>query len=358
MANLLEKVIYQSEGMQQLEQELAAFIDAPAPLLFWGEAGSGMGFYARAIHEASGRTGKFVKISGFSLDEDSVKQQFLGVEQTPGWLEKAHHGTLFLKRISEVPPAVQQFLLQLLGNQSVDGRLEFARKGSTEPLEVNVRLIFSMTYDLGRAVQDRLVSRDLIEALKSRGKMIHVPPLRERREDIIEIAQNFFEPFNQAYHQSISAIDADAQTLLTNYHWFGNIGELKRVIENIFAQYPGLTTITAGHIPDHVKNPELTGDKYSFQLKDGVKFVGKIVSATLHIQTESKKLNLAPEDLIEIVRVEEAKFTPPRFKHFVFKLKDGSQLTGKILSPKITVETSFDPHYEVITQDLYAVFLS
>ena len=359
MANLLEKVIYHSESMQQVQRELKSFIDSTAPLLFWGETGSGMGFYARAIHEeASARTGKFLRISGFSLDEDTVKQQFLGVDETPGWLEKAQDGTIFLKRISEVSPAIQQFLVQLLGNQSVDGRIEFSPRGRTEHLEVNVRFIYSMAYDLTGALQDDLLSREFVDEIKKRGKIIHIPPLRERREDIVSIAENFFEQFNQAYDQHISAIDEEAQTILTNHNWLGNIGELKRVIEWIFAQYPGVATITAEQIPDHVKNPEISSDKYSFKLKDDAKFVGWIVSPSVIIQTESKKLTLRTEELLEIVRVEEVKFTPPKFKHFVFKLKDGSQIIGKILTPKMTVETSFDPHYEINTQDLYSVLLA
>jgi DNA-binding NtrC family response regulator len=358
MVNLLEKVIYNSEIMQQRRKELGPFIESSAPILFWGESGSGMGFYARAIHEASARTGKFLRISGFSLDEDTVKQQFLGIDDEPGWLEKANAGTIFLKRFSEVSSVIQQFLVQLIGNQSVDGRIEFSRRGRTDSLEVNVRFIYSMAYDLTRAMQDNLLSREFVEEIKKRGKIIHLPPLRERKEDIIRIAQNFFEQFNQAYDQHISSIDEEAQTILTNHNWLGNIGELKRVIEWIFAQYPGITTITAEHIPDHLKNPEVTGDKYSFRLKDDVKFVGRILSSALTIQTESKKLTLKTEELLEIVRVENGKFTPPKFKHFVFKLKDGSQIIGKILTPKMTVETSFDPDYEINTQDLYSVFLS
>jgi len=84
MENLLEKMIYKSEAMQQVHSEVGPFIESAAPILLWGETGSGMGFYAKAIHEASGRTGKFLTIPGFALDADSVKQQFLGISNHPG----------------------------------------------------------------------------------------------------------------------------------------------------------------------------------------------------------------------------------------------------------------------------------
>lgn len=359
MANLLDKVIYNSEIMQQIRKDLGPFIDSAASILFWGETKSGMGFFARAIHEHSRRTGEFLVIPGFSLDEDTVKQQFLGIGKRPGWLEDAHNGTIFLKRISEASPAVQQLLLQLIGTQSADGRIQFSRKGTTESLEFNVRFTYSMTHDFNMAVQDELLRRDFAEEIKKRGKIVHLPPLRERKEDIISIAENFFEELNPKYNQHISSIDKEARNILTNYIWPGNIDELKRVIEGIFCQHSDITTITAEHIPEHIKKPEITRDQHSFKLKDDVKFVGKILlPPELRVQTDSKIVKLRHEDLVEIIRVENTKFAPPKFKHFVFKLKDGSQITGKFLDPKMIVWTSFDPEYEIITQDIYSVFLS
>jgi DNA-binding NtrC family response regulator len=358
MAILLDKVIHHSAPMQQIRQELAPFIDSAISILFWGDPGSGMGFYARAIHEVSSRKGKFLKIPGFSVDEDTVEQQFLGIEDQPGWLEEADQGTIFLTRVSEASPAVQQFVLQLIKNQSGEGYIQFSRKSRTEQLEVNVRFIYSMAYDFDAAIQDGVLRRDLANAIKKRGKIIHHPSLRDRKEDIIGIAENFFEQFNQDYHQNISAIDENAQTILTNYIWPGNIDELKRVIEGIFAQHPGITTITAEHIPDYVKNLRLTGDKYSFKLKDDVKFTGVIRSTSLKIQTDARKLILNTDDVAEIIRVEDTNFAPPKFKHFVFKLKNGSQITGTILDKTMTIETPFDRHFQINLQDLYSVFLS
>ena len=89
MGNLLEQIVYHSEAMQQVRRELGPYIESATPILFWGETGSGMGFYAKAIHETSAREGEFIQIPGFSLDKDTVKQQFLGLEEKSGWLEEA-----------------------------------------------------------------------------------------------------------------------------------------------------------------------------------------------------------------------------------------------------------------------------
>lgn len=358
MANLLEQVVYQSKAMQQVRAEVGPYIESATPILFWGETGSGMGFYAKAIHEVSGRTGKFIQIPGFSLDKDSVKQQFLGLEEKSGWLEEADGGTIFLKRISETPLAVQQTLLHLIGSQSVDGRLQFSRKGTTETLEVNVRFLYSMAHNFNIALQDDLLRRDFVDELKKRGRIIHLPPLRERKEDIVTLAENFLLLFNEKYQQHMSVIDRNAAEILQNYVWPGNINELKQVIEQIFSQYPGLTTINAEHLPERITHPEIRGDHYSFKLKSDVKFMGRIISPLLKIESENQKLTLNTGDLTEVVRVEDPKFTPPKFKHYIFRLKDGGQITGKILDKKLRVETSFEPNYQVVAQDIYSIYLA
>ncbi len=358
MEDFLNKMVHSSAAMQPVRKDLVPFIESAKSILFWGETGSGMGFLVKTIHEDSQRPGKLLTIPGFSLDDEAIKQQFLGMNDQQGWLEEADKGTIFLKRISEAPSAVQQFFSHLVGNQSVDGRLKFSRKGSTETLEVNVRFLFSMAHDFNLALQDGLLRRDFVDEIKKRGKIIHIPPLRQRKEDIVHIAENLFGPLNQKYNQNISEIDTSAQNVLTHYIWPGNIDELKRVVEEIFSHYQGISTITEEHLPEDVRNPEITGDKYSFKLKDDAKFLGKIASLSLKIESEHKKLLLNTGDLVEIIRVEDDHFSPPKFKHYVFRLKDGSQITGKILDKKMKIDTSFDQDYQINPQDIHSVYLA
>lgn len=358
MADFLTKDVSKSAAMRELREKIVPFIDSAKSILFWGETGSGMGYHAQEIHEASPREGKFLRISCFSLDEDVVKQQFFGVDEEPGWLEEANNGTIFLKRVSEASSGVQLILLQLLGNQSVDGRIQFSRKGRTENLEVNVRFMFSMAQDFNVAIQDNLLRRDLVDELKRRGIIARIPPLRERKEDIVTIARQFFDLLNQKYNQHIAAIDESAQTFLMNYLWPGNVDELKRVIDEVFSHYSGIAMISENHLPEYVKEKAITGEQYSFKMKDDAKFLGKILSTALKIESENKTLRLDTRELLEIVRVEDTNFTPVKFKHFLFKLKDGSQITGKILDKKMGVKTSFDPSYQINPQELRSLILT
>jgi DNA-binding NtrC family response regulator len=353
----LEKVVYTSQVMQELQQELKPVVDTAASLLFWGETGCGMGFLARMIHKSSSRTGAFLRIPGFTLDEDTVVQQLIGVDDQPGWLEEADKGTIFLKRISEASPEVQNILISVIGNQSVDGRLQFSRKGRSETREVNVRFIYSMAHDFKTALQDNLLRRNLVEMIEARGKILRLPPLRERKKDLLAIVRNFLQEFNRKYSRDIFDVDKAALALLTNYIWPGNIDELKRVIDNIFTQHPEITTITTQHIPEHIRTTQITGTEYSFKLKNDVKFKGQILSHFLRIQTDTKRLKLNTHDIAEIVRVEDTTFKPPKFKHFLFRFKDGNQITGTMTDKTLRVATSFDADYQITLQDVKSIYL-
>jgi len=356
MSSLLDKVIYNSAAMQQMHKGIDPWIKTASPILFWGEAGAGMGFYAGAIHEAS-RAGKLLRKPCFELDEKSVQEQLLGVNDQRGWLEECDHGTIFFKRVTKASPVIQKTLLHLLEIQSVDGRLECCRKGTTRAVYVNVRFIFSMAEDYDAAIREGLLLRDFADILKKRGKIVQLPPLRQRKEDIVEIAKNLLEELDQKYHRKVSYIAPQAQKLLTKYHWPGNIDELKRTLNAIFVEYPDMTAIAADNIPEQIVGTKSTGDKFSFTLEDEEKLMGKILSKSLLInkKKDNTKFRINTDTIVEIMRVEDTSFTPPRFKHFVLKLKDGDQLAGEILDKTIAVGTNFNPNYQINPRSLYEV---
>jgi DNA-binding NtrC family response regulator len=356
MAGILDSTTYNSAAMQQLCRDLGPFVHSAAPIFFWGETGTGMGFFAKALHNAS-RTGKFLTIPCFSLDEDTIQQQFLGANDQSGWLEEAHNGTIFLKRVAEAPLTVQQTFLRLIDTQTGDGMIKFSRKGGTESLQVNVRFIYSTAKDLNVAMQDGLLRRDLIDEIKKLGKTIHLPPLRDRKEDIADIIESLIKELNEQHHQ-VSSIDKQALDLLTRYNWPGNVRELSRVLSSIFSQYSGITKILVQHLPEYIGKPGTIGDEYFFTLKDNERFKGKFVSRSLHIQRDNSKFQIKTENLAEIVRVDDTSFAPPKLKHFEIKLEDGSQLAGMILDKTIMVATSFDKSHQINVQDLYAVVIS
>jgi len=359
MEKILNNVMFKSEAMQQILREIGPYIESAASILLYGESGSGMGFLAQAIHHASGRPGRFLSIPGFALEKETIKHQFLGVGDRPGWLEEADKGTIFVKRLSEMSLDVQEQLVSILGNRSVDGRLQFPRIGNTEKVEVNNRFIFSMTHDFNIAIQDELTHRRLFEEMQRRGgKIIRVPALRERKNDILEITNHLIASFAKQYGASATGLSESAKNVLLNYSWPGNIEELKQVLETILSKERAITTISHEHLPDSIIHPEVRGENnYRLKLKDDAKFAATIISASLNLQTELKKLRLDTKEIQEIRRVEDSSFAPPKFKYFIVRMKDGSQISGKILDKKLLLQTSFDPSYEIDPQNIVSLYV-
>ena len=124
------------------------------------------------------------------------------------------------------------------------------------------------------------------------------------------------------------------------------------------AHIRSITEISAEHLPEHIGKPGSLGDEYFFTLKNNERFKGKFVSRSLHIQRDKSEFQIKTENLVEIARVDDTSFAPPKLKHFEIKLEDGSQLAGRILDKTIMVETSFDKSHQINVQDLYAVVIS
>lgn len=359
MTNLVDKVTYDSAAMKQVYKDLLPFVQSASPIFFWGETGSGMGFYARAVHEASRKEGNLLRKPCFELDEKTLQEQLFGINEQKGWLEEFNNGTIFFKRITKASPAIQKTLLHLLEIQSVDGRIEFSRKGKTETLEVNVRFVFSMAHDFAEAIQDQLLSRSFDDFFRKRGKIIHLFPLRERKEDIVIFAEHLLKKLSQDNKQPKPFLDESAKQLLTNYRWPGNFHELKEVLSNILSQHPGITKISPDHIPEYIVHSEITGEQYSFKLKNGERVTGTVRSHFLRIQKKDKnKIQVNMGDVVEIYREVDAVFAPPKFKHFSIKLKDGNRIIAdKILDKSITIKTSFEDSYQIDVEKLDSVLL-
>ena len=351
---LLKELGCQSAGIQAICQDLASCIKTGSPILFWGEAGIGMGFSARAIHEAS-RAGKLLRKPCFELDGAAFQEQLFGVPEHAGWLEEYHQGTIFFKHITETSAAVQQILRKIIGNQSVDGRIGFARKGTTEERSVNVRFIFSMVKAYDLAVQEGSLVRELAEMIRRRGKIIHLPPLRQRKEDILGIAHNLIEEMNAKYAQRVTAIDQLAQNALIQYNWPENVDEMKRVFEGIFSQHPGIKKITPEHLPKDILDVREISFDYSFTLKNKERFSGALLADTLAVQSTAKDqsiFHIKTEDLIEIIRVDDPEFVTSKLRHFVFKLRNGDQIIGNFAEKTIAVKTAYAPSRQLDVLDL------
>jgi DNA-binding NtrC family response regulator len=204
-------------------------------VLIEGESGVGKEMIARLIHRYSNRANKpFMDINCASLPETLLESELFGYErgaftdakgQKQGLLELANRGSLFLDEIGEMSLTIQVKLLRVLE------RMEFRRLGGTQDITVSVRVISATNRDLQKEVDEGRFRADLFYRLKV--VPLYVPPLRERREDLLKFANYFINMFNAKFSKNFTDIADEARQLLLTYQWPGNIRELKNVIERV-----------------------------------------------------------------------------------------------------------------------------
>jgi len=222
-------------------QEVLAIVERVAPtnstVLLGGESGVGKDLIARAIHEKSRRaSGPFVKINSTAIPENLLESELFGYEKgaftgattsKPGKFELADKGTLFLDEIGDVPPATQVKLLRVLQER------EFERLGGTRTVKVDVRLIAATNRDLRAALEEGTFREDLYYRLNV--VPIDIPPLREHKEDIPDLANLFLKKFCGDAEKEAVTISPEAVNLLLSHHWPGNVRELQNIIERACA---------------------------------------------------------------------------------------------------------------------------
>jgi transcriptional regulator with GAF, ATPase, and Fis domain len=246
-------IIGSSAIVQRLLQLVQKVSASQSAVLIRGESGTGKELFARALHEKSPRAGKaFVKVHCAALSPGlleselfgHVKGAFTGAHRDKiGRFELADGGTLFLDEIGDISLEVQTKLLRVLQEMT------FERVGSSEPVQVDVRLIAATHQDLEQLMVEGRFREDLYYRLNVIS--IAVPALRERREDIAELALHFLRPHGQRCGKNVTQIDDDALALLKAYSWPGNIRQLENVIERAVVVVEGLT-ITSAELPSEL----------------------------------------------------------------------------------------------------------
>src|SRR5437899_9945048 len=226
-------MIGSSPQVQQLMHLVRRVAVSPSAVLLRGESGTGKELLARALHEHSPRAGKaFVKVHCAALSPGlleselfgHVKGAFTGAhEDKIGRFELADGGTLFLDEIGDITLEVQIKLLRVLQEMT------FERVGSSEPLQVDVRVIAATHQNLERFIKEGRFREDLYYRINVISVL--VPPLRERREDIAELALHFLKVHGDRSGKTMLQIDDDALGILKAYSWPGNIRQLENVIE-------------------------------------------------------------------------------------------------------------------------------
>ncbi len=228
------EMIGQSAAMRSIYRTLAKVAPADCTVLLRGETGTGKELTARAIHRNSPRAGKpLVAINCATLSETLLESDLFGhergaftgaVSQKRGKFEVADGGTIFLDEVGELPLSLQAKLLRVLQER------QFERVGGTRSISVDVRLIAATNRDLRSAVEAGTFRSDLFYRLNV--VCLTLPPLRERPEDIPELAESFVQMCAQRLHRPPRGVDPQALACLTRYSWPGNVRELQNAIEH------------------------------------------------------------------------------------------------------------------------------
>src|ERR671931_1725234 len=222
-----------SVRMQQVRMTIEQVADTAATVLIRGESGTGKEVVARMIYSNSSRYDKpFVKVNCAAIPYELLESELCGYEpaafpganrQKPGKFDQAHGGTIFLDEISEMHPALQAKLLHVLQ----DG--EFARLGGKRDIAVDVRVLAATNKPLERAVEEGLFREDLFYRLNV--VTIHIPPLRERREEIPVFLEFFLRKYSEYYGKQPAAFSDYAVARMMEYAWPGNIRELENLVK-------------------------------------------------------------------------------------------------------------------------------
>jgi two-component system nitrogen regulation response regulator GlnG len=225
-------IVGSSAAMQEIYKTIGRIAKTDATVLIQGESGTGKELIAKVLHYHSNRwSGPFVAINCAAIPRDLLESELFGHERgaftganerRPGKFELAQEGTLLLDEIGDMPLELQAKLLRVLQEKEV------VRLGGRENVRVDCRIIASTNQPLERAVKQQRFREDLFFRLKV--VPIHVPPLRERREDIPELIDFFLDKINREMGTSIAALSTEARDLLTRHNWPGNVRELENTL--------------------------------------------------------------------------------------------------------------------------------
>jgi Nif-specific regulatory protein len=257
--------------MKGVYEQISQVARTNTTVLIRGESGTGKELIAHAIHYHSPRARKpFVKVSCGALPDTLIESELFGYEKgaftgaegrKKGRFDLADGGTLFLDEIGDVNLATQVKLLRVLQER------EFERLGGTESIKANVRLIAATNQDLEDAIQGGTFRADLHYRLNV--FTIFVPPLRERRTDIMLLGEHFLEKYSSEHGKQIKRISTPAIDMLMSYHWPGNVRELENTIERSVLVCDG-NVIHGHHLPPTLQTAEATGTVNNLPLAEAV----------------------------------------------------------------------------------------
>lgn len=249
-------VIGDSAAMRRVMELVRTAAPSRINILLTGESGTGKEVIARAVHDASGRTGLFVPVHCAALPANLLESELFGHEKGAftgatgmrrGRFELADGGTIFLDEIGEIEPAIQVKLLRVLETRTIE------RIGGGEQINCDARLVAATNRDLAAMVREGTFREDLFYRLE--GITITLPALRERRDDIPALIRYFIGVAARENDRDVTAISDGAMALLVRYSWPGNIRELKHCMERMVVLTAGRMLVEAD-VPEHIRRNE------------------------------------------------------------------------------------------------------
>lgn len=250
-----DNIIGHSSKMQEIFQLIATVAKSNATVLILGESGTGKELVAKAIHKHSSRIKKpFIDINCGAIPRELLENELFGHEKGSftgadrryiGSCERAHQGTLFLDEICEMDPSLQVKILRLLQERS------FNRVGGLDKIDVEIRFIAATNRKIITEVNEGRFREDLYYRLNV--VPITIPPLRERKEDILPTARHFLEKFNTKSEKMFVDIDPDAAECFLRYEWPGNARELENMIERVVVLNND-SRVKAKHLPPVIQD--------------------------------------------------------------------------------------------------------
>ncbi len=249
----LDRLIGRSTLMVKVAAKIEQIAPTRATVLIEGESGTGKEVVAHALHDLSGRPGeKFVGVNCAALSSQLLESELFGHEKGAftgasqrriGRFEQAHGGTLFLDEIGEIDAQTQVKLLRALSERTIE------RVGSNTSIQVDVRIIAATNRSLARMVEEGTFREDLYFRLNVLG--VIMPPLRERREDIVLLANSFLSEFAKENGRPEKPLTEAAMSSLLNYGWPGNVRELRTAIEHAVVM-SNQSELDIQHLPDFI----------------------------------------------------------------------------------------------------------
>jgi len=318
-----ENFVGRSPKMLEVFETIRKIADSGSTVMITGESGTGKELVAQALHWESGRRdGRFVSVNCGAVPETLMESELFGhvkgaftgaVANNEGLFAAADGGTLFLDEITEIHQNVQVKLLRAIQERQI------RRVGDTKDIKVDARLIAASNRDLGRAMTDGVLREDLFYRLNV--IPIHLPPLRDRREDLPLLVSSFIKKLSREVGRTIHGVSPEALAVLEQYHWPGNIRELQNVIERAIV-LGSSDVLEPDALPLNLRQPR---DRHDVPLElpaDGID-----LEATLD-QIEHRYMRLALER-VGGVQTRAAELLRVSFRQFRYKLQKHTSRSDK-----------------------------